>query len=363
MVRGKPNCQPLKDTVVDNWAIIPIIGIFKDAGENAMEQIEQGEGIVPIAVGKDLGFDGAMDILRARGASLSRILAGANELRERIFGNRVELCSIINAKSGRCAENCAFCAQSSHFQTDAPVFPLKSREEILDGARRAEAEGSHCFGIVTSGTRIRGKELEDVLAAIREIRAETSIAPSASLGLLDEETAEKLAEAGCATYHHNLETARSFFPNICTTHDYQEDVRTVQLAKAAGMKVCCGGIFGLGESLEQRVELAFTLRELQVDSVPLNFLNPIPGTPLENNNQLTPMDCLRIIALFRYALPERRISVCGGREKNLRDLQSWIFLAGASGTMIGNYLTTSGRDRGMDLQMFRDAEVEIDGCC
>jgi biotin synthase len=327
-----------------------------------MKEKLQADG-AGVATGEMLAFDDAMGILRARGAAFSRILADANELRERAFGHRVELCSIINAKSGRCAENCAFCAQSSHFHTDAPVFPLKSRQEILAGARQAEAEGSHCFGIITSGTRVRGRELDDILAAIREIRAETSIDPSASLGLLDEETARRLAEAGCVTYHHNLETARSFFPNICTTHEYEEDVQTVRLAKAAGMKVCCGGIFGLGESLEQRVELAFTLRDLQVDSVPLNFLNPIPGTPLEKNRELTPMDCLRIIALFRHAMPERRISVCGGREKNLRDFQSWIFMAGASGTMVGNYLTTSGRDRAMDLQMFHDAEVEIDGCC
>jgi biotin synthase len=328
-----------------------------------MESLPQTDLAARIVAGESLGFDDAMHILGARGAAFSRILAGASELRERTFGNRAEFCSIINAKSGRCAENCAFCAQSSHYLTDAPVFPLKSRHEILDGARQAEKEGSHCFGIVTSGTRIRGQELDEILAAIRDICSGTSIAPSASLGLLDELTAQKLVEAGCVTYHHNLETARSFFPNICTTHEYEEDVQTVRLAKAAGMKVCCGGIFGLGESLEQRVELAFTLRDLQVDSVPLNFLNPIAGTPLEKNSQLTPMDCLRIVALFRYALPDRRISVCGGREKNLRDLQSWIFMAGASGTMIGNYLTTSGRDRAMDLQMFRDAEVEIDGCC
>jgi biotin synthase len=207
-----------------------------------------------------------------------------------------------------------------------------------------------------------GEELERILSAIRQIRSETTIEPSVSLGLLNDETARALADAGCVTYHHNLETARSFFPNICTTHDYEEDVQTVRLAKAAGMKVCCGGIFGLGESLEQRVEMAFTIRDLEVDSVPLNFLNPIAGTPLEGAKNLTPLDCLRIIALFRYLLPDRRISVCGGREPNLRDFQSWIFMAGASGTMIGNYLTTSGRNREADLQMLRDAEVEIDVC-
>lgn len=305
----------------------------------------------------------ALAILTARGAALGAYLAGAQRLKELTFGNRVALCSIINAKSGRCSENCAFCAQSAHYQTTAPVYPLKSREEIVAGALQAQAEGSHCYGIVTSGARIApGRELDTVLDAIREIRQRCDIEPSASLGILDESTARALAEAGCVTYHHNLETARSFFPQICTTHDYEEDVATVRLAKAAGMKVCCGGIFGLGEAPEQRVELAETLRELAVDSVPLNFLNPIAGTPLAGQRQLTPMDCLRIIALFRYFLPTTPISVCGGREPNLREFQSWIFLAGASGTMVGNYLTTSGRDRDTDLQMLHDAEVEIDVC-
>jgi biotin synthase len=302
-------------------------------------------------------------ILTARGATLTAYLAGAHHLRERAFGNRVALCSIINAKSGRCSENCAFCAQSAHYHTSAPAYPLKSREEIVAGAILAQAEGSHCYGIVTSGSRIEpGGELETVLAAIREIRASCSIDPSASLGILDEPTARGLAEAGCITYHHNLETARSFFPRICTTHDYEEDVATVRLAKSAGMKVCCGGILGLGESLEQRIELAETLRELAVDSVPLNFLNPIEGTPLAGFRQLQPMDCLRIIALFRYFLPATPISVCGGREPNLREVQSWMFMAGASGTMVGNYLTTSGRDRDTDLQMLGDVEVEVDAC-
>ncbi|HAD04853.1 MAG: biotin synthase BioB [Desulfuromonadales bacterium GWD2_61_12] len=305
----------------------------------------------------------AMAVLTANGADLSDYFAAAHRLRERVFGHKIELCSIINAKSGRCAENCAFCAQSSHHSTDAPVFPLKSKDEIVRGAQQAAREGSHCYGIVTSGTRIKsGEEFDRILAAIREIRATTAIAPSASLGLLDTASATALAAAGCATYHHNLETARSFFPQICTTHDYVEDIQTVKTAKAAGMKVCCGGIFGLGESLEQRVELCLTLAELDVDSIPLNFLNPIPGTPLAGQRQLTPMDCLRIIALFRFVHPQKRISVCGGREPNLRDFQSWIFMAGASGTMIGNYLTTSGRDREADLQMFSDAEVQVDVC-
>ena len=303
--------------------------------------------------------DGMM-ILNSKGAALTAYLAGAHQLKETFFADTLQLCSIINAKSGRCLENCAFCAQSIHHQSSPPVYPLKSIDEILAGAEQAEKEGSHCYGIVTSGTKpSAGKEFDTIITALREIRLRYKIQPSASLGLLTDELAVALAEAGCSTYHHNLETARSFFPNICTTHDYEEDVETVRVAKRAGMKVCCGGILGLGESKEQRVELALTLRELDVDSIPLNFLNPIPGTPLEHQNVLTPMDCVRAIIMFRYFLHDKPINVCGGRETNLRELQSWIFMAGASGTMVGNYLTTSGRDREADMQMFSDAEVKI----
>jgi len=304
-----------------------------------------------------------LSVLRSNGAKYSAFMAGAHYLKEQSFQDTVQLCSIINAKSGLCQENCAFCAQSSHHQSAPPVYPLKSRQEIIDGARKAEEEGSHCYGIVTSGTQPEvGKEFDTILSALREIRDRFNVEPSASLGLLTKELAQELAGAGCVTYHHNLETARSFFPNICTTHDYDEDVNTVKLAKEAGMKVCCGGILGLGESKEQRVELAGTLRELDVDSVPLNFLNPVQGTPLENHQSISPMDCIRAITMFRYFLPNKPISVCGGREANLRELQSWIFMAGASGTMVGNYLTTSGRDRDVDMQMFADLEVKVHGC-
>ena len=316
-----------------------------------------------VLAGQSPSHTQGVNILRSRGAEYTAYLAGAHHLKEQAFGGIIQLCSIINAKSGRCQENCAFCAQSAHHQSSPPTYPLKSREELIDGARQAQEEGSHCYGIVTSGTQPEaGDEFNTILSAISEIRDRFDIEPSASLGLLTEDLAQALADAGCVTYHHNLETARSFFPKICTTHDYEEDVKTVKLAKAAGMKVCCGGIFGLGESDEQRVELAETLCELDVDSVPLNFLNPIQGTPLENHQSLSPMDCVRAITMFRYFLPNKPISVCGGRETNLRELQSWIFMAGASGTMVGNYLTTSGRDRAVDMQMFTDIEVKTDGC-
>lgn len=314
--------------------------------------------------GREITQDEALQLTSAAGTDRYALFLAASRIKEHFVGSKVSLCSIINAKSGRCPENCAFCAQSAHHSSDVPVYPLVDEESLVAGAHAAEKNGSICYGIVTSGTSISpGDELDRICRALERINKETGIAPSCSLGLLDNATAKILKDAGAETYHHNLETARSFFPQICTTHDYEEDVATVRAAKSAGMKVCSGGIFGLGETASQRIEMALTLRELEVDSVPLNFLNPIPGTRLADASNITPQECLVTIAIYRLLLPDRMITVCGGREKNLRDLQSWMFFAGASGTMIGNYLTTTGRNTEDDWQMLRDLELDTEGCC
>jgi biotin synthase len=288
----------------------------------------------------------------------------AARIRDHFVGSTVHLCSIINAKSGKCPENCAFCAQSAHHQTGVDVYPLVDEDEIVRCATLAEQNGAGCYGIVTSGTRInRTEELDSVCRAVGRIKAETGISPSCSLGIMDETMAIRLRDAGMETYHHNLETSRSFFPQICTTHDYEDDVATIRAAKNVGLRVCAGGIFGLGESFAQRIEMALTLRELDVDKVPLNFLNPVAGTRLEGADNLTPLECLTIIAVYRFMLPGKRLSICGGREKNLRELQSWMFLAGANGTMTGNYLTTPGRLPELDRQMLKDLQLPVEGCC
>ncbi len=305
----------------------------------------------------------ANELIAVTGSDVFALFLGATRIREEFLGNGVHLCAIINAKSGRCPENCAFCAQSAHFETGVPVYPLVDEERIVAEAKTAQSSGSTCYGIVTSGTTVGGEEVDRICGALRRIRQETAIAPACSLGIISLETARALKDAGMATYHHNLETARSYFPNICSTHDYDDDIATIRSVKEAGLRVCSGGIFGLGESPAQRVELAFTLRELEVESIPLNFLNPIPGTPLEGAELITPLECLKAIALFRYVNPARQISVCGGREKNLRDLQSWIFFAGASGTMTGNYLTTTGRSAEEDWRMLADLELNVTTCC
>lgn len=313
-----------------------------------------------ILAGGELVAAEALELAGTAPHDLSDLFMAASRIKAHFVGNQVHLCSIINAKSGRCGEDCAFCAQSSHHITQAPIFPLVDEDAITTAARDAEQRGAGCFGIVTSGTSIGpGDELDRICTALSRIRNETGIAPSCSLGIIDRETVVRLKKAGAVTYHHNLETARSFFPSICTTHDYDDDIQTIRNVRQAGMKVCCGGVFGLGETMEQRVELALTLRELEVDSIPINFLNPIPGTRLADANLLTPMECLHIIALFRLILPKKRITICGGREINLRDLQSWMFFAGANGTMVGNYLTTTGRGAQQDRQMLKDLGLTI----
>ena len=321
---------------------------------NMSEKVLAGELLAP---------EDALRLTAAAGCDLYLLFAEASRIREHFKGSSASLCSIINAKSGRCPENCAFCAQSSAHKTNVQVYPLVDEEEIVRCAHSAEQNGARCYGIITSGTGIQpGAELEKICRAVRRIKAETGIDPSCSLGILGVETALLLKQAGMVTYHHNLETSRSFFPSICTTHDYEDDVETIRAVKQAGLKACCGGIFGLGENFEHRVEMAETLRELNVDTVPINFLNPVEGTPLADANFLTPMECLKIIALYRFMLPEKDLTVCGGREKNLRELQSWIFLAGASGMMTGNYLTTPGRAPEQDRQMLSDLELTIGEC-
>jgi biotin synthase len=283
-------------------------------------------------------------------------------VRESSFGSRVRLCAISNAKSGSCSERCDFCAQSAYFAVDIPKFPLKSARLIADEARQAEAAGARSFSIVTSGRGLqRESEIVEVEEALRLIGEETSMERCASLGELSPDTMARFRDAGLDRYHHNVETAPSFHERIVHTHSYDDEVRIVRQAQEMGFAVCSGGILGMGETPAQRVEMAFALRDLTPDCVPLNFLDPRPGTPLEGLNDLTPIDCLKIIAVYRLVIPETHIYVCGGRETNLRDLQNRMFHAGASGTMVGNYLTTEGQNAVSDRRMAAEAGFSIEG--
>lgn len=285
----------------------------------------------------------------------------ANKVREKHFGNKISLCGIVNIKSGNCSEDCKFCAQSSHYRTSADVYHLINQEKMLDGARFVKGLKVNRCGLVASGCEVERKnDLPEIVSAIGKIKGEVNIEPCASLGELDNETCRILKDAGIVCYHHNLETSKRFFPEICATHSWDDRVKTVRVVKNNGLQACSGGIFGMGESWSDRLDLAFALRELDVDSVPLNFLNPISGTPLEEQPPLKPKEILAIISIFRIILPKKDIRICGGRWKNLRQLQSWIFYAGANGMMIGNYLTTAGRDPELDLEMINDLGMEIE---
>lgn len=268
-------------------------------------------------------------------------------------GRHFSLCSIINAKSGQCSEDCRFCAQSAHFQTAAPVYPLLGQDEIVAAARTAKENGAGHFSLVTSGRGLAGRDLERVAAIIRVVRREVDIAVCASLGILGRQEFALLKEAGMSRYHHNLETSESFFPRIATTHTFAQRVDTILAAKAEGLEVCAGGIFGLGESEDDRVDMALTLRRLGVDSVPINILIPLAGTPLADTPPISVLALLRSIALYRLLLPDVPIRLAAGRETALNDFLGSAFMAGADGMMIGGYLTEKGRLPEMDLHFVR----------
>jgi len=284
------------------------------------------------------------------------LFAAADRVRRRFFGNTVNPCTLMNVKSGACSEDCAFCSQSAHHATGVRITPLASAEEIRRQAKIAARIGLP-FCVVSSGRRLSHDDVRKITDAIAPCTCEKHAEWHASLGILDDEDFRVLRQAGVVCYNHNLETSRSFFPKIVTTHAYDDRISTVKKAKAAGMKVCCGGIFGLGESWEQRKEMCLELMALDVDTVPINFLNAIPGTRVKPPVE-TPLEFLKIVALFRLALPSKTIKVCGGREANLGDLQSCMFHAGANGYVTGGYLTTHGAGLESDDAMIKRLGLE-----
>jgi biotin synthase len=274
---------------------------------------------------------------------LPSLIALAHRVRLAWCGPEVELESLINAKSGACPEDCAFCSQSVRHHTGVDVYPFVDLDEILAAAQTTRDAGATQFCIVVA---VRGPEerlLRRVLAAVDAVHRETGLDVACSLGLLTREQAIRLAEAGVRRYNHNLEACRALFPAICTTHTYEDRVETARLAKHAGMELCCGGILGMGETLEQRVDFAFELAELEPCEVPINLLDPRPGTPLDEHGTLSPREALQAIALFRLILPGTWLRLAGGRERVLGELQAMGLLAGANALIVGNYLTTTGR--------------------
>ena len=307
---------------------------------------------------KGINRQTAVQMSERKGSDIYELFTLSNRVREKFRGNRVDLCSIINAKSGACPEDCSFCAQSAKSKTNIDVHPLINRKKALEAANSAKEYGARRFCIVTSGMKPSVRELGEICSFISEIRG-IGLLPCATLGMLEKEQLAQLKDAGLYRYHHNLETSEAFFKEICTTHTYHEKIRTIEAAKSLGLSVCSGGIFGLGETWEDRIDMAFAIKDLGAESVPINFLTPVNGTPLGNSELLHPLDALKIISIYRLILPDREIRICGGRTQTLRDLNSYIFFAGADGLLIGNYLTTRGKRPEEDLQMIGDMGLEI----
>lgn len=303
---------------------------------------------------KEKVLDGALlakeEAMIIADAPLEEICAAANEIREHFCGNNFDMCSIINGKSGRCSENCKYCAQSAFYNTQIEEYPLLDTETLVEQAKYNDERGVLRYSIVTSAKKLSDQEVDRVCASIRRIRKKTGIAVCASFGLLDEKQFIKLKDAGVSRVHNNLETSRRNFPNVCTTHSYDDKIESIKAAQRAGLNVCSGGIMGLGETMEDRIDMALTIRELGIRSIPVNMLNPIPGTPYENNKKLTNEDMCRIVAVYRFLVPNASIRLAGGRGL-LEDKGVRCFQSGANAAISGDMLTTSGISIEQDMKI------------
>ncbi len=301
------------------------------------------------------------EALRLLEAPLDELTAAANEIREHFNDNTFDMCTIINGKCGKCSEDCRYCAQSAHYHTACEdSYPLLSTEELLEQAKYNDKRGVLRYSIVTSGRALSDEEVDKACESIRAIRTETNISVCVSFGLLNEDQFRRLKEAGASRVHCNLETSRRYFPTVCTTHTYDEKIETLKAAKRAGLSICSGGIMGLGETMEDRIDMALTARDLGVTSIPVNLLNPIPGTPYENNRVLSNDELCRIVAIFRFLIPEGMIRLAGGRGL-VGDKGEKCFKSGANAAISGDMLTTAGItvETDMDLLHWLGYEVKL----
>jgi biotin synthase len=295
-----------------------------------------------------------------KSADIFDLLSWANRIREHFKGNKIHLCSIVNIKAGGCSENCRFCAQSALYRTDSPRYSLVEPESILAAANEAWQNGVVGLGLVAAWRGLEeGPVLDELCARFENLKQSGKARPDASLGIIkSQRVADRLKAAGVECYNHNLETSQRFYPQVCTSHTYAERVQTIQHLKRAGIGICSGGVIGMGETREDRCDLTFELKAIGANVVPVNILNPIPGTPFEKNPPLPVLEILKTIACFRFILPRQEIMVAAGRTINLRDAQSMIFMAGASALMVGNYLTTLNQPVEKDLQMLKDLGLD-----
>ena len=305
--------------------------------------------------GEEISFREARELYDS---PLSELLEAANEIREKLCGKKVDLCSIVNGKSGRCSEDCKYCAQSAHYNTGVEEYDLLNGENILNLALENQEAGVHRFSIVTSGRALKGEDFDKVVDIYNILREETELKLCASHGIIGEKEAKKLREVGITTYHHNIETSREFFKETCTTHTYEERISTIRACKKAGLNICSGGIIGMGERIEDRLSMAFELKTLDVMSVPINVLNPIANTPLQFVKKIEVEDILRTIATFRFILPKAYIRYAGGRA-SLGDKVKDGFLGGVNSALVGNYLTTLGNKIDEDIELIKSLGMEV----
>jgi biotin synthase len=310
--------------------------------------------------GGSISRDQALEILHSSDDELLGVIAAAFRLRERAFGKTVQLYFLMNAKSGLCPEDCNYCSQSKISSAPIPKYNILSREKLLDGARVAAERQSKTYCIVISGRAPNEREMKAVETIVPEIKARYGLNICACLGLLSPEQARRLKEAGVDKVNHNLNTSPEYYQQICSTHTFEDRVETLKNVRAAGMQLCSGGIIGMGERAEDIVSMAFELRELSVESIPLNFLHAIDGTPLEQKEYLSPRDCLRALSMFRFVNPRSELRIAGGRERHLRSLQP-LGLYIANSIFVGDYLTTQGQPPAEDYQMIQDLGFEITG--
>jgi len=309
-----------------------------------------------ILQGNQINYEDSLRLTQVTTEDVPLLAAFANKIRQQFAGNGVDMCGLVSARSGMCSEDCKFCAQSVYHSTTAPVYELRNAEEIIIAAQKAQQDGAKRISLVTSGKGMdNDPDFENIVEAIKATIRKTTLKVCANLGTITLPQARILATSGIKRYAHNLETSKNFYPSVCTTHSYEERLATIQAAKTAGMELCTGGIIGMGESWQDRIDFAFALRELDVTSIPINILNPIKGTAFEDIAPTAPLDIIKAFAIFRFILPTKIIRPAGGRELNLRDMQGQLMLSGANGLIIGNYLTFSGRDAAADFKMVRDA--------
>ncbi|SMF86074.1 biotin synthase [Paenibacillus uliginis N3/975] len=303
----------------------------------------------------------AVAIVRSSDDQLLALLQATFMIRSHYFGRKVKLNMIINAKSGLCPEDCGYCSQSIVSEAPIEKYAWLTKEKIIEGAHESIRRKAGTYCIVASGRRPTDREIEHVADAVREIRETTDLKICCCLGFLKEHQAQKLAEAGVHRYNHNLNTSKGNYGNITTTHTFEDRIDTIEQVKCSGISPCSGVIFGMGESDEEAVEMAFALRQVDADSIPCNFLNAIDGTPLEGRSELTPAKCLKLLAMMRFVNPTKEIRVAGGREVNLRSLQAMALYA-ANSIFVGDYLTTAGQEQHWDWQMIEDLGFEIEEC-